>query len=57
MWEIDLITGGILSLVLKSTKQGPLATITKYYRKEWVFFYQNYNISCFVKKKKGITKV
>lgn len=31
MLEIYLITGGISMLVLKSTKQPPLATITKYH--------------------------
>lgn len=52
MLEIYLITGGIAMLVLKSTKQPPLATITKSLsrREEWVYFYQNYNTSCFVKK-------
>lgn len=36
MLEIYLITGVIAILVLKSTKQPPLATITKYFQKKGV---------------------
>lgn len=36
MLEIYLITGGIALLVLKSTKQLPSATITKYIQKRGV---------------------